>query len=70
MANHRSKVEAVVLAVHLLGGERRFVDVEDIAAAANNLAPGRFTWKRYSDQIDMASVRRCLLEAAKLGGAT
>ena len=65
MANHRSKVETVVLAVYLLGGERQFVDVEDIAAAANNLAPGRFTWKRYSDQIDMASVRRSLMAAAK-----
>jgi hypothetical protein len=65
MTNHRSKVETVVIAICLLGGETQFVDAEDIAAAANNLAPGRFTWKRYSDQIDMLAVRRCLMAAAR-----
>jgi hypothetical protein len=64
--DYPSKVETVVLAVCLLGGEQQFVDVEDIAAAAANLAPGRFTWKRYPDQIDMAAVRRCLMSATKV----
>jgi hypothetical protein len=61
----RSRVEIVALAICLLSGEGQFVDIEDIAAAANNLAPGRFTWKRYPDQIDINAVRRCLLAAAK-----
>lgn len=65
MTKGRSKVETVVLAVCLLGGEKQFVDIEDIAAAANNLAPGLFTWKRYPDQIDIDSVKRCLLAASR-----
>ena len=68
MTARRSKVETVVLAVCLLGGEKQFVDVEDIAAAANNLAPGHFTWKRYPDQIDINAVRRCLVAAARPDG--
>ena len=39
--------EIVTLAVYLLGGERQRVDTEDIAVKANELASGRFTWRRY-----------------------
>lgn len=62
---NRSGVEMVVLAICLLGGEGQFVDTEDIAAVANNIAPGRFTWKRYPDQIDINAVRRRLFAATK-----
>jgi hypothetical protein len=46
LANH----EIVTLAVYLLGGEAQRVDTEDIAIRANELAPGRFTWRKYRDQ--------------------
>jgi len=37
--------EIVTLAVYLLGGDAHWVDTEDIAKKANELAPGRFTWR-------------------------
>jgi hypothetical protein len=55
--------ELVTLAVYLLGGESKFVDTEDVAMKANELAPGRFTWKKYKDQVSFDSVRRRLLDA-------
>ena len=39
--------------MYLLGGETRRVDTEDIAVKANELAPGRFAWKKYPDQINL-----------------
>lgn len=42
--------EIVTLAVYLLGGERQRVDTEDIAVKANELASGRFTWRKYPDR--------------------
>ncbi len=52
--------DLVALAVYLLGGERRKVALEDIAVTAGNLAPGRFSWQKYPDQIDINLVRECL----------
>lgn len=61
LANH----EIVTLAVYLLGGEARKVDTEDIAKKANELAPGRFTWRKYSDQINIEHIRAFLSDAKK-----
>ena len=47
--------EIVTIAVYLLGGEREPVDTEDVAKKANELAPGRFTWRKYKDQIKAES---------------
>lgn len=55
--------EIVTLAVYLLGGESKFVDTEDVAVKANEIAPGLFTWKKYKDQISFDHVRRQLCEA-------
>ena len=56
LANH----EVVTLAAYLLGGDTQKVDTEDIAVKANELAPGRFTWRKYHDQINIDTVRKRL----------
>lgn len=61
LANH----EIVTIAVYLLGGEREPVDTEDVAKKANELAPGRFTWRKYKDQINLEVVRVYLSDAKK-----
>ena len=55
----------VTLAVYLLGGDARKIDTEDIAKKANELAPGRFTWRKYSDQINIDTVRKRLWDAMR-----
>ena len=60
-ANH----ELVVLATYLAGGAKAASDTEDIAIKANELAPGRFTWRKYSDQINIDTVRKRLWDATK-----
>jgi hypothetical protein len=60
LANH----EIVTLAVYLLGGDTQRVDTENIAVKANELAPGRFTWRKYRDQINIDTVRKRLWDAA------
>jgi hypothetical protein len=54
--------EIVVLAAYLAGAWYKHVDTEDVAIKANELAPGRFTWRKYKDQIDIDAVRRPLSE--------
>jgi len=61
LANH----EVVTLAIFLLGGEREPVDTEDAAKKANEIAPGRFTWRKYKDQINLEVVRVYLSDAKK-----
>jgi len=61
LANH----ELVVLATYLAGGAKAASDTEDIAIKANELAPGRFTWRKYSDQINIDTVRKRLWDATK-----
>jgi hypothetical protein len=57
--------EVVTLAVYLLGGDREPVDTEDVAKKANEIAPGRFTWRKYKDQINLEVVRVYLSDAKK-----
>jgi hypothetical protein len=61
LSNH----EIVTLAVYLLGGDARRIDTEHIAKKANELAPGRFTWRKYSDQINIELIRAFLSDAKK-----
>lgn len=62
-----SNHEIVTLAVYLLGGESRYVDTEDVAVKANEIAPGRFTWRKYPEQISEDSISKRLWDAAKPG---
>ena len=58
-------IQILTLALYSLGGDGRSVDTEEIAVRANELAPGRFSWRLYSDQISLESVRRNLAHARK-----
>ena len=58
-----SQLEIVTFAVYLLGGDRKFVDTEDVAIKAHELAPGRFCWRKYKDQISLDAVRVSLSNA-------
>jgi hypothetical protein len=61
LANH----ELVVLAAYLTGAQRSSADTEDIAIKANELAPGRFSWRKYKDQINIETVRKRLWDATR-----
>lgn len=61
-ANH----EIVAMAALLLGGDARRADTEDIAKRASELAPGRFTWREYTDQINIETILAFLSDAKKL----
>ena len=61
LSNH----EIVTLAVYLLGGETQRIDTEDIAVKANEIAPGRFAWRKYPAQINIDVVRKRLWDATK-----
>lgn len=60
-----SQTEVVTLATYLLGGAQRAIDTEDIAVEAHRLAPGRFSWKKYPDQINLELIRVYLSDAKK-----
>ncbi len=64
MTKGGSQVELVTLAVFLCGGDTHAIDTEDIAVKVNELAPGRFTWRKYPEQINLELVRT-YLSAAK-----
>src|ERR1700730_15529775 len=57
--------ELVVLAAYLAGAQSATADTEDIAVKANDLAPGRFSWRKYKDQINIDTVRKRLWDASK-----
>jgi hypothetical protein len=61
LSNH----EIVVIAAYLAGGDSDRVDTEDIAVKANQLAPGRFSWRKYPEQINIDTVRKRLWDACK-----
>jgi len=65
MDNTFSNFEVVTFAVYLLGGESHYVDTEDVAVKANEIAPGRFAWRKYQDQINIEIVRTALSDAKK-----
>ncbi len=59
------KWQVVVLALADLRGARSWVDTEDIAMRARELAPAAFSWRKYPEQIDLDGVRVALTDAAK-----
>ena len=58
-----SNIEIVTLAIYLLGGNSKYIDTEDIAVKSSELAPGRFTWRKYPDQINIDNIRKRLSDA-------
>jgi len=61
LANH----EIVTIALMLCGGHASSIDTEDIAVKANEIAPRRFAWRKYPDQINIDTVRKRLWDARK-----
>jgi len=60
-----TQLEIVTLAVFLAGGDKRPVDTEDVAVKAHELAPDRFAWRKYPEQINLELVRVSLSDAKK-----
>jgi hypothetical protein len=65
LTHQLTQCEIVILAVHLLGGDQHAVDTEDVAIKAHELAPGRFSWRKYPEQINLELVRVYLSDAKK-----
>jgi len=60
-----SNPELVTFAVYNLGGSISPVDLEDVAINVYNLAPKRFSWKKYEDKIDLRIVLYSVNDAIK-----
>ena len=60
-----SKPQLVTIAVALLGGDTMHVDREDIAIKVNDMAQGRFNWRKYPERIDLDIVGTALRHAKK-----
>lgn len=60
-----SKLQLVTLAVALLNGDTTYVDREEVAIKANDIAQGRFNWRKYPERIDLDSVSSALRDAKK-----
>jgi hypothetical protein len=57
--------EIVTVAVYLVGGELKYVDTEDVAMQALTLAPGRFSLRKYPEQVNIENVRTFLKDATR-----
>jgi len=53
------------IAVFLVGGATTAIHTEDVAIKAYEVAPHRFSWKRYPDRIDLEAVRVALRHASE-----
>lgn len=60
-----SNPELVTITVALLDGDVEYVDREDIAIRVNDIAPGRFGWRKYPERIDLDAVGIALRDAKK-----
>lgn len=67
-----SNAQLVTIAAYLVGAAERPVDTEDVAIKAHELAPTRFAWRKYPNQINLELVRVYLSDAKnpKKGGYT
>jgi len=63
-----SQAEVVTLALYRLGGAQRAIDTEDVAVEAHKVAPGRFSWKKYPEQINLELVRVFLSDSKLKNG--
>lgn len=58
-----TNVEIVLYALYLLGGTKKKIFTEDIAKKSFELAPSRFSWRKYPDYPDIEPARKSLMEA-------
>lgn len=61
LANH----EVVTIAVFLLRGDVQAVETEDVAMKAAEIARGRFSWRKYPEQVNLDAVRKRLWDACR-----
>jgi hypothetical protein len=59
------KHELVVLAMYLLDGGDKALDIEDVAVKSTEISPGAFAWKKYKDQINLELVGFAVRDAKK-----
>ena len=60
-----SNYQLATVAVALLGGDVEYIDREDIAIKLDELSPGRFSWRKHPDRIDLVVVVAALRDAKK-----
>ena len=58
-----TNIDVVLYALYLLNGTRKKVFTEDIAKQSFELAPSRFSWRRYPEYPDIDPTRKRLYEA-------
>jgi len=61
-----SNYQIVTIAIALLGGDADHIDREDIAIKANEIAPGKFNWRKYTNRIDLDAIGVALRDAKKI----
>ncbi len=57
--------QLATVALYLLHGDTRSVDTEDLAMKMVALAPGRFHWRKYPDQINIELIRASAADLLK-----
>src|SRR4051812_44145605 len=60
-----SNTDIVLVILGDLGGQHRFVDIEDVAEAAWRAVPARFSWPRHQEYPDLDAVDVTLRAAKK-----
>jgi hypothetical protein len=60
-----NNVQLVTIAVAQLGGATEEIDKEDVAIFVHKVAPKRFSWRRYPENIDISIVKDALNDAKK-----
>ena len=63
-----SNSQLVVLAVAELGGSTRYVHPEDVALRVDQIAPGKFRWKKFHEFIDIHLVKKALQDTKRKYG--
>lgn len=60
-----SNIHLVTIALGNLEGYEKPIDSEDVAVHVNELAPGKFTWRKYPEYIDLQVVNQSLQDARR-----
>src|SRR3954452_23572596 len=60
-----SNTDIVLVILGDLGGQQRFIDVEDVAEASWRAVPARFSWPRHQEYPDLDAVDVTLRAAKK-----
>ncbi len=64
-----TNIQCALFLTYVAGGAERPVDTEDIAINANLYFPGRFSWQKHANQINLMPIQKRLYDArsAKYG---